>query len=112
MTHSNAELQVLAQRGAPTDQFDEILLQLGALHWQKSIDYGTDGDTYQNFRGSAKMGIPPWKGAFIRLQDKVQRICKFAKDGKLANESVIDSFNDLAVYAIICRLLFEEEQTK
>lgn len=78
------------------------------LHYKKSLDYGTDGDTYQNFRGCTKMGIEAWKGAFIRLQDKVQRINKFALKGNLANEGVIDSFNDLAVYSIICRILYEE----
>lgn len=91
------------------DQFHKIAQELVDLHYKKSLDYGTEGDTYQNFRGSEKLGIPAWKGAFIRLMDKVQRIQKFAKDGKLANEGVIDSFNDLAVYAIICRNLYEQE---
>jgi hypothetical protein len=91
------------------DKFHDILYEMSELHDQKAEDYGTEGDIYQNFRGSVKMGIDPWKGAFIRLCDKVQRIQKFAKDGKLANESVIDSFNDLAVYAVICRVLYEEK---
>lgn len=94
------------------DQFCVIAQELVDLHYKKSLDYGTQGDTYQNFRGSEKLGIPAWKGAFIRLMDKVQRIQKFAKDGKLANEGVIDSFNDLAVYAIICRNLYEQEMAK
>lgn len=96
----------------PANRFNDILGQLCAMHEKKARDYGTEGDTYQNFRGSEKMGIAPWKGAFIRLCDKVQRIQKFAKDGKLANESVVDSFNDLAVYAIICRVLYEEKTHK
>src|SRR2546430_824570 len=94
------------------DKFFKIADELCMLHYNKSLDYGTDGDTYQNFRGAEKCGIPSWKGSFIRLMDKVQRIQKFAKDGKLKNEGIIDSFNDLAVYAIICRILYEEQIAK
>lgn len=102
-------LSELSNDNNPIDSFYKITAELNALHLKKSLDYGTEGDVYQNFRGCTKMGIPAWKGAFIRLQDKVQRIVKFAKTGKLANETVLDSFNDLAVYGIICRVLFEEE---
>jgi len=90
------------------DKFFSIADELCALHYKKSRDYGEEVDTYANFRSSEVCGIPAWKGAFIRLNDKVKRIQKFARDGKLANEGVIDSFNDLAVYAIICRILYEE----
>jgi hypothetical protein len=104
---TRSDVRLLTNPGA-LDEFFEVAQELVDLHYKKSLDYGTEGDTYQNFRGSEKLGIPSWKGAFIRLMDKVQRIQKFAKDNKLANEGVIDSFNDLAVYAIICRNLYEE----
>ena len=93
---------------SPIDKFYDIMEELSELHYRKSLDYGTENDTYQNFRGAAKCGVPNWVGTFIRLMDKVQRIQKFARSGKLTNEGVIDSFNDLAVYAVICRILFEE----
>lgn len=107
-THARME----KEEAIVADRFHTILAQLSTLHDVKRADYGLKLDPYQNFRSSEKVGITPWLGAFVRLMDKVQRIQKFARDGKLKNESVIDSFNDLAVYAVICRILYEEEQTK
>jgi hypothetical protein len=44
----------------------------------------------------------------VRATDKVRRLQKFAREGKLANEAVEDSFRDLAVYAVIALVLYEE----
>ena len=49
-------------------------------------------------------------GALVRGTDKIKRLQKFAREGQLANESVEDSFRDLAVYAIIGLVLYEETQ--
>ena len=90
------------------DRFHTILGQLGVLHDLKSRDYGTGEDPIQNLRASVQLGIEPWKGCLIRMNDKMFRLSKFAKNGKLTNESAIDSLNDIAVYAILCRMLLEE----
>jgi hypothetical protein len=44
----------------------------------------------------------------VRANDKVKRLQKLAKEGGLANESARDSFMDLAVYALLALILFEE----
>jgi hypothetical protein len=49
-------------------------------------------------------------GAMVRANDKVKRLQKLAKEGKLSNESARDSFMDLAVYALLALILFEEVQ--
>jgi hypothetical protein len=90
--------------------FYSILNELRALHDQKNKDYGRDDDPYANIRGSEHWGIPAWKGAMVRANDKIKRLQKYAIDGKLANESVADSFLDLAVYTIIALDLYRQDR--
>lgn len=96
----------MTHRGS--DRFPEILRELGELHARKALDYGTEEDSYANVRGSKEWGVEPWVGAMIRATDKLLRLQKFAREGKLANEAVEDSFRDLAVHAVIALVLYEE----
>lgn len=89
-------------------RFHTILRELRELHDKKQQDYGTDTDPFANVRGSEDWGVEPWVGALIRATDKIRRLQKFALKGKLANEAVEDSFRDLAVYAVIGLVLYEE----
>ncbi len=100
-----------AKRNPSSQRFHDILYKLGRLHDKKQKDYGTDADPFNNIRSSAKeWGIPAWVGAMLRATDKVRRLQKFADKGELANESVIDAFDDLAVYAVIARVMYEEDE--
>jgi hypothetical protein len=78
------------------------------LHYKKQKDYGRTEDPFANVRASEDFGIPGWVGAVIRGNDKMKRLQKFAQGDKLVNESVEDSFLDLAVYMIIGLILFRE----
>ena len=94
-----------------SQRFHKIMGELVDLHDKKQKDYGTDEDPFNNIRSSAKeWGIPAWVGAMLRATDKVRRLQKFADKGELANESVIDAFDDLAVYAVIARVMYEEDK--
>src|SRR3990172_3802651 len=92
-----------------SQRFHEILRELGALHNKKQADYGTDTDPFANVRGSTEWGVPAWVGALVRANDKIKRLQSFARKGVLANESVQDSLRDLAVYAVISLVLYEQE---
>lgn len=92
-----------------SDRFHAILRSLGSLHDRKQQDYGRDDDPFANVRASSEWGIDGWVGAMIRATDKVRRLQTFARRGTLANEGVLDAFDDLAVYAVIARVLFEED---
>lgn len=92
-------------------QFHEILRQIGELHDKKAADYGNDDDLFANIRAMSDWGIPGWVGAMTKVSDKVQRLKTFARRGTLVNEGVIDSFLDLAVYAIIALLMYLEERS-
>lgn len=96
------------QRHHLSARFHQILQSLGDLHDIKQLDYGAADDPFANVRSSRDFGILPWVGAMVRGNDKMKRLQKFAREGSLANESVVDSFLDLAVYAIIGLVLYEE----
>lgn len=91
-----------------SERFHEILKELGSLHDQKQLDYGSDTDPFANVRATEGWNIPGWVGASIRLGDKVQRLKSMWRNGYLANEAVEDSLRDIAVYAIIALVLYEE----
>jgi hypothetical protein len=99
-----------------SEAFHAVLKEMAELHDTKQADYGrpatgTDaGDPFANLRAAANFGLSPWIGAAIRAGDKQGRIQAVARGQNLKNESVEDSFLDLAVYAIVGLILYREEQ--
>lgn len=91
-------------------RFHEILEELGELHDRKQKDYGTLDDPFANVRGATEFGIPSYMGAFIAMNDCMQRIKSFSQKGNLEFGSVDNALRDLAVYSIIALVLFEEDQ--
>ncbi len=86
--------------------------RLVELHLKKGSDYGTAEDIFANVRRAERWGIPPWIGVMNRAEDKIQRLQTYANKGTLKNESVVDSFEDLANYTLIARALFLEKEGK
>lgn len=100
---------VLLDEAHPSSKkFYDALIQAGLLHAAKQKDYGRDDDPFSNIRSTEEWGIPGWQGAMLRLNDKVHRLQSLAQKGHLVNEAAIDSFMDIAVYALIARVLYEE----
>jgi len=91
------------------DRFHEIVNEMVEIHDRKNRDYA--GNEYlSNFLMCEKyMGIPAWKGCIIRLSDKMSRLMNIARTDEIAvsDETVTDTLTDLAVYAIITRILYE-----
>jgi len=102
---------VVPVRHPNSARFHEILGELGALHDRKQADYGKGDDPFANVRSSEEWGVDGWKGAMIRLNDKVKRLQNYSRNGTLKNEGVEDSFMDIAVYAVIAYVLWEQEQS-
>jgi hypothetical protein len=98
----------------PTSQaFFDLCDDLKEMHRKKSRDYGcpSGDDPLANIRNGAKfVGIPSWKGAMVRLSDKVTRLAAYNATGRLENESLEDNLFDLASYALLALLLHREEQ--
>lgn len=93
-----------------SQRFHDIMAELGDLHDRKQADYGKGDDPFANVRSSEEWGVEGWKGAMIRLNDKVKRLQNYARNGNLKNEGVVDSLMDIAVYAVIAQVLWEQEQ--
>ena len=91
-------------------EFEKVVQEIMDMHNKKQQDYGRpeQGDPFANVRASEDFGIPGLIGAVIRANDKVRRLQKAAKGGKLANESIEDSLLDAAVYFMIALCLFRE----
>ncbi len=102
----------LMPRHPQSERFHQVLKEIGDLHDKKGADYGRANDPFSNVRGSEEWGVAPWVGAMVRANDKIRRLQKYAQDGELANEGAKDSFLDLAVYALIALVLWEEEEQK
>jgi hypothetical protein len=92
---------------APT--FDEILDEMKALHAKKHADYGSGTDEYANFHSFKDFGVAPWIGVVLRISEKMARLKSFTRNGRLENESVLDSLQDISVLAIIAQILYQEE---
>jgi len=97
----------------PTSQeFFDLCDALKEMHRRKSRDYGCPSgeDPLANIRNGAKfVGIPAWKGAMVRLSDKVTRLAAYNATGRLENESLEDNLFDLASYSLLALLLHREE---
>ena len=97
----------------PTSQaFFDLCDALKEMHRRKSSDYGCPSgtDPLANIRNGARfVGIPSWKGAMVRLSDKVTRLASYNATGRLENESLEDNLFDLASYSLLALLLHREE---
>jgi hypothetical protein len=102
------DVDMLKKRHPNSARFHEILVELGSLHDRKQLDYGKGDDPFANVRASSEWGIAPWVGAMVRLNDKVKRLQSLAQNGGLHNESAEDSMRDIAVYAVIALVLYEQ----
>lgn len=94
-----------------SERFYELLEEMKRTHDAKRHDYASTEDVFANFRHCEIAGIPAWKGVCVRISDKFSRIMGFAKKGKLKvkDESVKDTLIDMANYALIALILYEEQ---
>ena len=94
-------------------EFYKILEELKELHDRKNSDYA-DTNPLGNLEMCELGGLPGWKGVIVRLTDKMARLLTFMKkeEYKVKDESVEDTFRDMAVYAIIGLILYRESKKK
>ena len=91
--------------------FYALLMQMAKLHSKKNHDYSGDDDPLRNLRTPTKLGIDPFIGVLIRLEDKWSRLEQFAKTGilEVENEKIEDTLMDNAVYSLLGILLLREQ---
>lgn len=92
----------------PSDPFDAALIPIVLTNRRKRKDYAKDGDPFSNFTATAEMigleGFGPAEAALFNVCQKMARLKALRANGRMndtANESVLDTYLDLAVYSII-----------
>lgn len=98
-------------RHPASQRFHDLLKEIGELHDRKQADYGTHDNPFANLEASTEWGVRPFVATLVRMADKFRRLATYVLTGKLANEGVIDSLKDIAVYAIADIILFEKERS-
>lgn len=92
-------------------EFRKIMEDLCELHESKNHDYA-GGNYLSDLIASNRAGIPAWKNALLRIQQKMSRLESFAKQGefKVTDEKVEDTLKDISVYCIICLILYKHKK--
>jgi hypothetical protein len=106
----SSSLSAAPARHANSARFHELLAEAGETHDRKQADYGKGDDPFANVRSSEQWGVDGWVGAMVRLNDKVNRLQALRTKGHLVNEAAKDSFMDIAVYALIAFVLYEQSE--
>jgi hypothetical protein len=83
--------------------------RLWELHKAKDGDYA-GGESLSNFRACERFGVSAWRGALVRMSDKWSRLMSVLEKGgpDVKGETIDDTLDDLAVYAVIVRVLRKE----
>ena len=98
----------------PHPRFAEILKELKKLHDAKNSDYAQIKRPLSNLQMCEEFGLPAWMGVLVRLGDKFSRLQQLARKelqgegATVKSETIMDTFNDMAVYSILARILYEE----
>jgi len=94
--------------------FYELLEKMADLHSRKNHDYSSHDDPLKNLRSPNRLGVTPFVGVLVRLQDKWSRLEQFATSGELLvkSESVEDTLLDNAVYSLLAIVLYREQVEK
>lgn len=100
----------------PDNAFEQTLISMVQVYRRKRADYALDGDAFSNFRNTSELlalpGFGPVEAAFFNCLQKIVRIKSLRANGRMhftANESVHDTYLDLANYAVIALALANEE---
>jgi len=89
-------------------RFREIQEEQYKLHKRKNHDYAAK-EYLSNLTSSDAFGIDPMVGIVVRLTDKLSRLASFTKQGtlKVKDEKLEDTLNDISVYAVLARIMYE-----
>lgn len=90
-------------------RFKEQLDAMWELHCQKADGYGREDDAFANIHAVSRLGVKPSQGVFIRLQDKWERLVNLLNGAEDRGEGIDDTLRDIAAYAVIARIMLEEE---
>lgn len=93
------------------DPFENVLLRMVQMNRKKRSDYAQDHvSPFSNFQFTADvMGMSPVDSAVFNVAQKLARLTSLRANGRMnhpENESVADTYLDLAVYATIALAMY------
>jgi hypothetical protein len=105
-------ITVVALDGMNLGLYAGIFDEIADLHSKKNAGYAgyKAVDPWANFRMAETFGVSAFVGCLIRMTDKFIRIKNLTANPRAdqVNESLKDTFYDLAIYAMIALCLHEE----
>jgi len=97
-----------------TSEFKKILKEQYELFCKKQLNYGPDNISVGTRLETDEELKLSQTGIWFRMNDKIQRLKQLVLLGKQDNvgESVIDTYSDLSVYAIIAQIVVKGKWAK
>jgi hypothetical protein len=95
------------QSATPKHHVDGRARRLGQLHREKTGQYGSTADPFENVTASAKCGVEPWRRALCDLSDCVVRMQRYAQGQPVDYKNAL---LDAANWALICLIKLEESE--
>jgi hypothetical protein len=97
----------VSKRERINKRFRQLLADMQKMTDRKNHDYAGPDDPLANLRKHGEYGV------VVRMGDKVMRLEQFFQPGskrklKVKDEKITDTCIDLAVYALLCLILSEE----
>lgn len=92
--------------------FYKLLEQMAELHSRKNHDYCGTKEPLKNLKASLRIGVKPFVGVALRLQDKWSRLESFLNFGDflVKDENVEDTLIDIAIYSLLAIILLRDEK--
>ena len=101
------------------DPFESVLINIVDTNRKKRKDYAADGDPFSNFETSSDLlglqGFGPIEASLFNVTQKLARLKALRTNGRMrdtANESVADTYLDLAVYAVITYAIYMQQTNR
>lgn len=99
----------------PKDPFECVLIDIVDTNRRKRKDYAADGDPFSNFTLTSELlgldGFDAVESALFNVCQKLARLKALRMNGRMdnpENESVADTYLDLAVYAVITYAIYRQ----
>lgn len=96
-----------------SDPFEASVARLVELNRRKRADYALDVDPWSNFRQTSAVMLwgNPVRSVLFNIAQKIVRLVALDANGRgPANESVADTWDDIAVYSVIGGILAREPE--
>lgn len=90
-----------------------VFARANAIVGPKRSAYSPGGDPFKNFRASRQIDVEDWRGALVRLLDKVTRTANLAAGGNTAaildpDDGLVGNTADMLNYTVIAVCLVIE----